>query len=64
MNHPYKAFGHCVSEALKITIKMYGFESSVCEFETCDECSIAKGRQKNGNKNWLSSINVPGEFLH
>jgi hypothetical protein len=42
---------------------MYGFKSSV-NFETSEECDIAKARQENLNKNWLGSSNVPVELLN
>jgi hypothetical protein len=44
------------------TIEMYGFKSSR-NFETCEQCAIAKAQQKNVNKNWLSSRNVPGVLI-
>jgi hypothetical protein len=42
---------------------MYGFNSSG-NFETCERRAIAMVRQKNVNKNWLGSSNVPGERLY
>jgi hypothetical protein len=49
INHLHKLFGHCGQEILNKTIKMYGFKSSGC-FDTCEQCEIAKARQKNVNK--------------
>jgi hypothetical protein len=42
---------------------MYGFKSSG-NFDRCEQCAIAKARQKNVNKNWLGSSNLPGECLY
>jgi hypothetical protein len=56
-------FGHCGQEILNKTIKMYGFKSSG-SFDTCEQCAIAKTRQKHVNKNWLGSSNFPGERLY
>jgi hypothetical protein len=63
INHLHKLFGHCGQEILNITIKMYRFKSSGC-FDTCEQCAIAKARQKNVNKQWLGSINLPSERLY
>jgi hypothetical protein len=42
---------------------MYGLKHSG-NFETCKECAVAKARQKNVNKNWLNSSDVPDERLY
>jgi hypothetical protein len=63
INHLHKLFGHCVQEILNKTIKIYGFKSSG-SFDTCGQCAITKARQKNVNKQWLGSSNLPGERLY
>jgi hypothetical protein len=63
INHFHKLFGHCGQEILNKKIKMYWFKSSG-SFDTCQQCAIAKARQKNVNKNWLGSSNFPGERLN
>jgi hypothetical protein len=63
INHLHKVFGHCGLETLKSTSEMYGLKHSG-NFETCEECAVAKARQKNVNKNWLNSSDVPGERLY
>jgi hypothetical protein len=63
IDHLNKLFGHCGQEILNKTMKMYGFKSSG-NFDTCEQCAIVKARQKNVNKNWLGSSNVPGERLY
>jgi hypothetical protein len=42
---------------------MYEFKSSG-NFDTCEQCAIAKARKKNVNKNWLGSSNLPGKHLY
>jgi hypothetical protein len=49
INHSHKLFGHCGQETLK-NMKMYGFKSSG-NFETYEQCAIAKAQQKHVNKN-------------
>jgi hypothetical protein len=56
-------FGHCGQEILNKKIKVYGFKSTG-SFDTCEQCAIAKVLQKNINKNWLGSSNLPGERLY
>jgi hypothetical protein len=63
INHPHKVFGHCGLETLKCTSKMYGLKHSG-NFETCEECAVAKARQKNVDKNWLNSSDVPDKRLY
>ena len=48
INHLHKLFGHCGQEILNKMIEMYGFKSSG-SFDTCEQCAIAKARQKNVN---------------
>jgi hypothetical protein len=62
INLLHEVFGHCGQEILNNTIEMYGFTS--CNFDTCEQCAIVKARQKNMNKNWLVSSNLPGELLY
>jgi hypothetical protein len=63
INHLHKVFGHCGLETLKRTSKISGLKHSG-NFETCEECAVAKARQKNVNKSWLNSSDVPGERLY
>jgi hypothetical protein len=63
INHLHKVFGHCGLETLKSASKMYGLDHSG-NFETCKECAVAKTRQKNVNKSWSNSSDVPGEQLY
>jgi hypothetical protein len=45
INHLHKLFGHCGQEIINKAIKMYGFKSSG-SFDTCEQCTIGKARQK------------------
>jgi hypothetical protein len=63
INHLHKVFGHCGLENLKSTSKMYGLKQ-LGNFETCNECAVAKVQQKNFNKSWLNSSDVTGERLY
>jgi hypothetical protein len=63
INQLHKVFGHCGQEVLNNTIKIYGFKSSD-NFDTREQCAIAKAQHKNVNKNWLGSSNLPGEHLY
>jgi hypothetical protein len=49
INYLQKAFGCCGLETLKKTARMYGFKFKG-QFEVCEDCAIAKARQKNVNK--------------
>jgi hypothetical protein len=63
INYLHRVLGNCGQEVLNNTIKMYGFKSCG-DFDTCEQCAIAKARQKNVNKNWLGSKNSPGERVY
>jgi hypothetical protein len=63
INHLHKLFGRCGQEIINKTIKMYGFKYSG-NFDTCEQCAIAKARQKNVNKNWLGSSTFSGERFY
>jgi hypothetical protein len=43
MNHLHRVFGHCGLDTLKNTVKMHGLKC-LGEFETCEECAVAKAR--------------------
>jgi hypothetical protein len=48
---------------LNNTIRIYAFKSSG-NSDTCEQCAIAKARQKNLNKISLGSSNSPDERLY
>ena len=55
--------GHCGSDRLEKTAKIHDFKLHG-EFKTCEECTIAKARQKNVNKDWKRGSQNPGERLY
>ena len=55
--------GHCGSDRLEKTAKIHGF-NLIGDFKTCEECAIAKARQKNVKKEWKGGSQVPGERLY
>jgi hypothetical protein len=54
--------GYCGSDRLQKTAKIHRLKLSG-EFETCEECAIAKAMQKNVNKEWKGGSPIPGEQL-
>jgi hypothetical protein len=51
------------SGRLDRTAKIHGFKL-IGELKTCKECAISKARQKNVNKEWKGSNQIPGERLY
>ena len=63
INRIHKIVGHCGEEALRATANHYNWTLSG-KFEVCQECAIAKARQKNTNKEWKGGSQNPGERLY
>jgi hypothetical protein len=63
INHLHKLFGHCGQEMINKTVKMYRLKSSG-SFNQCEQCAIAKKRQKKVNKQSLGWNNLPSERLY
>jgi hypothetical protein len=59
----HNMLGHCGSNRLENNAKIHEFKLNG-EFKTCEQCDIAKCRQKNINKDWKGGIQVPGERLY
>jgi hypothetical protein len=55
--------GHCGSDRLDRTAKIHGFKL-FGELKTCKQCVISKARQKNINKEWKGSSQIPVERLY
>jgi hypothetical protein len=51
INEFHKILGHCGSDRLEKTDKIYDLRLNG-EFKTFEQCTIAKARQKNVNKDW------------
>ena len=63
INQFHKVIGHCGADRLKNTANIYGLKLSG-QFQVCEDCAIAKARQKNINKVWTGSSNKPGERVY
>jgi hypothetical protein len=53
----HKMLWHCGSDRLQNTAKNKRLDLSG-KLETCEECAIAKARQKNGNNEWKSGSQI------
>jgi hypothetical protein len=63
INKFHKMLGHCGSGRSDRTAKIHGFKL-IGELKKCKECAISKARQKNVNKEWKGSNQIPGERLY
>jgi hypothetical protein len=63
INDFHTMLGHCGSDRLERTARIYGFKL-FGELKTCEQCAISKARQKNINKEWKGSSQIPGERLY
>jgi hypothetical protein len=52
--------GHCVVDRLKKTTNIHGLKLNG-EFKVCEDCALAKVRQRNLNQDWKSRNQVPGQ---
>jgi hypothetical protein len=46
INNLHDIFGHCGKAVARMTGKRYGYDV-MSDFKTCEDCSVAKARQKN-----------------
>jgi hypothetical protein len=63
INDFHTMLGHCGSDRLERTARIHGFKL-FGELETCEQCTISKARQKNINKEWKGSSQIPGKRLY
>jgi hypothetical protein len=63
INQLYKVYGHCCFEMLRSTPKIQNLTMFGNE-EVCEDCDIAKAKQKSINKVCLGSSNIPGDWIH
>jgi hypothetical protein len=52
--------GHCDVDRLKKTANIHGLKLKE-ELKVCEDCELAKARQRNVNKDWKGASQVPGE---
>jgi hypothetical protein len=55
--------GHCGSDRLEKTAKIHDLKLNG-DFKNCEQCTIAKARQKNVKKDWRGGSQVPEEQLY
>jgi hypothetical protein len=60
INKLHNILGHCEEAHLKATTNDYGIKV-FRKLEVYESCAISKAKQKNPNKVWTGSSNVPGE---
>jgi hypothetical protein len=55
--------GHCGLDLLKKTAQVRGLRLKG-DFKVCEDCAIAKARQKSLNKDWKGGSQVIGERFY
>jgi hypothetical protein len=63
VNKFHGMIGHCGVDRLKKTAKIHGLKLKG-EFKVCEECVVAKVRQRKVNKDWKGGSQVPGERVY
>jgi hypothetical protein len=62
INEFHKILGYCGSYRLEKTAKIHDLKLNG-EFKTCEQCAIAKAKQKSFKKDWKGRTQVSGEQL-
>jgi hypothetical protein len=55
--------GHCGVDRLNKTAQVHGLKLKG-DFKVCEDCAVAKARQKKLNKDWKVGSQVPGERVY
>jgi hypothetical protein len=63
VNKFHEMIGHCGVDPLKKTVQVHGLKLKG-NFKVCEDCAVAKARQKNLNKDWKGESQVPGERVY
>jgi hypothetical protein len=63
VNKFHEMIGHCGVERLKKTANIHGLKLKE-EFKVCEDCALAKARQRNVNKDWKGGSQVSGERVY
>jgi hypothetical protein len=63
VNKFHEMIGHGGVDRLKKTTNIHG-SNLKGEFEVCEDCALAKARQRNVNKDWKGGSQVPGERVY
>jgi hypothetical protein len=57
----HEVMGHCGMDKLQKTVNIHDFKG---KSGICEDCAVAKARQKNVNKEWKGSSKIPGERIY
>jgi hypothetical protein len=63
INEFHEIFRHCGLDRIQKTAKIHDFKLKG-NFEGCEDCAVAKARQKNVTKVWKGGSLIPGERLY
>jgi hypothetical protein len=63
VNKFHEMIGHCGVDSLKKTANIHGLKLKG-EFKVCEDCALAKARQRNVNQDWKGGSKVPGERVY
>jgi hypothetical protein len=63
VNTFHEMIGHCGVDRLKRTANIHGLKLKG-EFKGCEDCTVAKARQRNINKDWKGGSQVSGERVY
>jgi hypothetical protein len=63
VNKFHEMIGNCGVDRLKKTSNIHGLKLKG-EFKVCEDCAVAKARQRNVKKDWKDGIQVPGERVY
>jgi hypothetical protein len=63
VNKFHEMIGHCSVGRLKKTANIHGLKLKG-EFKVCEDCAVAKARQRNINEDWKGGSQVPGERVY
>ena len=63
INTFHEMLGHCGLDRLQKTASIHDLKLTG-NFKVCEDCAVAKARQKNLNKDWKGGSQSPGERLY
>ena len=63
INKFHEMIGHCGSDRLKRTAAIHGLRLKG-DLKICEDCAVAKARQKNVNQDWKEGSRTPGERVY
>jgi hypothetical protein len=63
LNKFHDMIGHCGVDRLKKTANIHRLKLKG-KFKVCEDCALAKARQRNVNKDWKGGSQAPGERVY